>query len=180
MNVPDAKEGQETSGAQRGEEPSQSLSAQEAARLLAAERDAAPAYDRHEPAAEAADIVADDTQEPGEDATAAEEEAPQWQPGTASASATAGNYPPLMRPFVPGDAAPSQVMPSSSDSEYDSDILESAGETADAIHDAAQAGQDSQADSAEDRSMKQETTQGKEKASRRPPSVTRKSRRDPV
>jgi len=165
---------------QRGEEPSQSLSAQEAARLLAAERDAAPAYDRHEPAAEAADIVADDTQEPGEDATAAEEEAPQWQPGTASASVPAGNYPPLMRPFAPGDTAPSQATPSSSDSEYDSDILESAGETADAIHDAAQAGQDSQADSAEDRSMKQETTQGREKASRRPPGVTRKSRRGPV
>ncbi len=151
----DSMESHETNGIPLGEEPPQSLSATGASQQPVADSDHGIDYDSQVTAAEAADVVIDNAQETGEDSTAAEEEAPQWQPDTAKAGPPASRRPSQAFVPPPGSAAPDRpAEPLTAD--LDSDILESAGETADVVRDAAQTGEDSQADNAEDSSTERE------------------------
>lgn len=155
ITMADSMESHETNGIPLGEEPPQNLHAASVSRQPVGDSDHGIDHDSQAAAAEAADVVIDNAQETGEDSTAAEEEAPQWQPGSAKASPPASRRPSQPPTPLPGSAAPDRpAEPLTAD--LDSDILESAGETADVVRDAAQTGEDSQADNAEDSSTERE------------------------
>lgn len=155
MTMVDSMENHETNGMPFSKEPPQSLSAAGASQQSADDGDHGSERDGPETAAETADTVIDNVQETGEDSTAAEEEAPQWQPGTTKIGPSAPRRPSQPLAPLPGSAAPDRpAEPPTAD--LDSDILESAGETADVVRDAAQTGEDSQADNAEDSSTEHE------------------------
>lgn len=155
MTMADSMESHEKDGMPFSEEPPQNLSADGASRQPASASDHGSDHDSHETAAEAADMVVDNAQETGEDTTAAEEETPQWQPGTTKAGPPASRHLSRTLSPPPGSVAPNRpAEPLTAD--LDSDILESAGEAADVVRDAAQTGEDSQADHAEDSSTERE------------------------
>ncbi len=157
MSMQDTRESRERPASVEGEEPLQSRGSPQSTNLPPDERNPVIPHDGQESAAEDTDVIADSSQEPGEDTTAAEETAPPWQAVVEDTTVGAEVSPQHRPPASIGESHMPRITLPSVRPELDSDILESAGETADAIRDAAQTGEDSLADSAEDLSMKGET-----------------------
>ncbi len=107
------------------------------------------------------DVVEDSSQEINEDATAPEEEVVKWQASHSPDEAPprpahpSSDEMPLPRTTAWSERAILESRPGSSD------ILESSGEAGDAVEDSVQAGRDSLAQNAEDRSADQAAAQNR-------------------
>jgi hypothetical protein len=122
-----------------------------------------PVVEFAEEAGETGDVVSDNRQEMGEDATAAEEEAVKWQVPQQSRKSPAATKPPI-------SVHPPQSLPLTESQENEivdsppvsSDVYESAGETGDVVADSTQTGRDKQARTAEERSMEKDASRKKQ------------------
>ncbi|MFC1959185.1 hypothetical protein ACFLYO_00595 [Chloroflexota bacterium] len=139
-----------------GEESQPSTMQGESSYQAASETPVASPFDnRPEPAGEISDVVADDKQETNEDSTADEEEPTTWQSSHSPEEQTNQSIP----PDIEKQPITHTKHVTHDNAEISSDVFESAGETADVVQDATQAGSDRRAAHAEEKSLDQAANQ---------------------
>ena len=163
--MPDTQEGNEQPSASQHVQEDSLLSLDEPVRRNMPEKSIPDSMsDRlEEPPGETGDVVADRTQEPVEDGTAAEEETASWHHPLQEATESGEVLRPGPKPSGPQSAIVSRTDNETPDSSPDSyDGTEESGEAGDVVADATQSGQDSLARTAEERSIEIEAARNRE------------------